>query len=62
MDCTKAIIEGLMQEMETGLVAEQVSFYMLRRRWSKAESVWSQYVELYDLLCSATQGDPEEQD
>ena len=62
MERHKANIEGLMQEMEAGLVAESVPFYTLRRRWSKAESVWSQYVELYDLLCSATQDYPEEQD
>ena len=51
-----------MQEMEAGLVAEAVPFYRLRRRWSKAEAVWKQYVELYDLLCSVTHEDPDEQD
>ena len=62
MECTKANIEGLMTEMEAALVAEPVPFYTLRRRWSKAESIWSQYVELYDLLCSVTHEDPDEQD
>ena len=32
MERNKANIEGLMQEMEAGLVAEPVPFYMLRRR------------------------------
>ena len=62
MERNKANIEGLMQEMEAGLVAEAVSFYRLRRRWSKAETVWKRYVELYDLLCSVTHEDPDEQD
>ena len=62
MERTKANIESLMTEMEGALVAEQVPSYSLRRRWTKAESIWSQYVELYDLLCSATHEDPVEQD
>ena len=62
MERTKANIESLMTEMEGALVAEQVPSYSLRRRWTKTESIWSQYVELYDLLCSATHEDPVEQD
>ena len=62
MERHKANIEGLMQEMEAGLVAESIPFYTLRRRWSKAESIWKQYVELFDLLCSVTHEDPDEQD
>ena len=62
MERNKANIEGLMQEMEAGLVAEALPFYRLRRRWSKAETIWKWYVELYDLLCSVTHEDPDEQD
>ena len=62
MDCHKANIEGLMQEMEGALVAEQILFYSLRRKWTKAETIWSQYVELYDQLCSVTHENPNEQD
>ena len=62
MERTKANIESLMTEMEGALVAEQVLSYSLRRRWTKAETIWSQYVELYDQLCSVTHEDPNEQD
>ena len=62
MECTKANIESLMTEMEGALVSEQVLFYSLRRRWTKADTIWSQYVELYDQLCSVTHEDPNEQD
>ena len=62
MERTKANIESLMTEMEGALVAEPVPFYSLRRRWTKAETIWSQYVELYDQLCAVTHEDPDEQD
>ena len=62
MERTKANIESLMTEMEGALVAEQVPFYSLQRRWTKAETIWSQYVELYDQLCSVTHENPNEQD
>ena len=62
MERHKANIEGLMQDMEAGLVAESIPFYMLRRRWSKAKSIWKQYVEQFDLLWSVTHKDPDEQD
>ena len=62
MERIKANIKGLMQEMEGALVAEQILFYSLRRKWTKAETIWSQYVELYDQLCSVTHENPNEQD
>ena len=62
MEHTKANIESLMTEMEGALVAEHILFYSLQRKWTKAETIWSQYVELYDQLCSVTCEDPNEQD
>ena len=62
MEHTKANIKSLMTEMEGALVAEPVPFYSLRRRWTKAETIWSQYVELYDQLCAVTHEDPDDQD
>ena len=62
MERTKANIESLMAYMEGAFLAEPVPFYSLRRRWTKAETIWSQYVELFDQLCSVTHEDPNEQD
>ena len=62
MERTKANIESLMAYMEGTLVAEAVPFYSLRRRWTKAETVWSQYVELFDQLCAVTHEEPDVQD
>ena len=62
MERTKANIESLMAYMEGALVAEPVPFYSLRRRWTKAETVWSQYEELFDQLCAITREEQDVQD
>ena len=59
---TKAKVENLMTYMEGALVTDPVPFFSLRRRCSKAETVWSQYEELFDQLCAITQEEQDVQD
>ena len=50
----KANIESLMTFMENALVAKPIPLSPLRRRWTKAETNWSQYLELFDQLYPVT--------
>ena len=61
MERTKAKVESLMMYMEGALVAEPIPFLSLDTRWTKAETVWSQYVELFDQLCAVTHEEPDAQ-
>ena len=62
MERTKDKVENLMTYMESALVTEPVPFFSLRRRWSKAETIWSTYEDLFDQLCAVTHEEPDVQD
>ena len=58
----KAKVENLMAQIESALGTDPVPMLSLRRRFSKAENVWSKYEGLYDQLCAITEEDQAEQD
>ena len=58
----KAKVENLMGQLETSLGTNPVPMLSLRRRFSKAEDVWSEYEGLYDQLCAIYREDLDEQD
>ena len=62
MERLKAKVENLMVQMESALGSDPVPMLSLRRRFSKAENVWSEYEGLYDQLRAITEEDQDKQD
>ena len=60
MERIKAKVENLMVQMESALGSDPVPMLSLRRRFSKAENVWSEYEGLYDQLHAITEEDQDE--
>ena len=62
MERIKAKVENLMAQMESVLGTDPVPMLSLRRRFGKAENVWSEYEGLYDQLRAITEEDQDKED